>query len=172
MTVDFKLIILVFGPCLFIGLICYFSIQSMLKKQLLNQKFQLLKSNQKEGLPLRLQAYERFTLLLDRISLNKLLVRVAPVDENKEAYKHLLLATIDQEFEHNTTQQIYISDDCWNAIVSAKSTVISQLHQLGTQEAVSDAKTFREAGLKKYATTSNANQIAQSFIRNEVAELF
>jgi len=172
MTVDFNLIILVLTPCIFIGLISYFSIQSMLKKQLLNQKFQLLKSNQKEGLPLKLQAYERFTLLLDRISLNKLLVRIAPVEENKEAYKHLLIATIDQEFEHNTTQQIYISDDCWNAIVSAKSTVISQLHQLGIQEEVIDAKTFREAGLKKYAITSNANQIAQSFIRSEVAELF
>jgi len=172
MTVDFNLIILVLTPCVFIGLISYFSIQSMLKKQLLNQKFQLLKANQKEGFPIKMQAYERFTLLLDRISLNKLLVRIAPVDQNKEAYKHLLIATIDQEFEHNTTQQIYISDDCWNAIVSAKSTIISQLHQLGAQEEVEDANKFREEGLKKYASISSANQIAQSFIRSEVGELF
>ena len=172
MTVDFNLIILVISPCILIGLISYFSIQSMLKKEVLKQKYQLLKSNQKEALPLKLQAYERFTLLLDRITLNKLLIRVTPVDENKEAYKHLLIATVDQEFEHNTTQQIYISDDCWNAIVSAKSTVISQLHQLGTAEAVTNAKTFREEGLKKYASTSSANQIAQSFIRSEVGELF
>ncbi len=172
MTVDFTLVILVLAPCLFIGLISYFSIQSMLKKQLLQQKFQLIKANQKQGIPIKLQAYERFTLLLDRISLSKLLVRVAPVGDNIDAYKHLLLATIDQEFEHNTTQQIYISDDCWSAIVSAKSTVISQLHQLGEQESIKSTNQFREEGLKKYASTSSANQIAQSFIRNEVRELF
>ncbi len=172
MTVDFTLVILVLAPCLFIGLISYFSIQSMLKKQLLQQKFQLIKANQKQGIPIKLQAYERFTLLLDRISLSKLLVRVAPVGDNTDAYKHLLLATIDQEFEHNTTQQIYISDDCWSAIVSAKSTVISQLHQLGEQENIKSTNQFREEGLKKYASTSSANQIAQSFIRNEVRELF
>lgn len=172
MTIDINLIILVIAPCIFIALISYFSIQSMLKKELLKQKYQLLKANQKEILPIKLQAYERFTLLLDRISLHKLLVRVSPVDENKEAYKHLLIATIDQEMEHNTTQQIYISDDCWNAIVSAKSTVISQLHQLGSIESVTNADAFREEGLKKHATTSSANQIAQSFIRSEVGELF
>lgn len=172
MNVNFYLVVLVLAPCLFIGLMSYFSIQSMLKKQLLQQKFQLIKENQKQGLPIKMQAYERFTLLLDRISLDKLLVRVAPVDDNVEIYKHLLIATIDQEFEHNTTQQIYISDDCWKAIVSAKSTVISQLHQLGSLESVTTSTSLREEGLKKHASTSSANQIAQSFIRKEVGELF
>lgn len=172
MTVNFYLVILVLAPCVFIGIISYISIQSMLKKQLLQQKFQLIEANQKQVLPIKIQAYERFTLLLDRISLNKLLVRVAPVDDGVEAYKHLLIATIDQEFEHNTTQQIYISDECWQAIVSAKSTVISQLHQLGSLEAVTTASLLREEGLKKHTLTSSANQIAQSFIRSEVGELF
>lgn len=172
MNVNFYLVVLVLAPCLFIGLMSYFSIQSMLKKQLLQQKFQLIKENQKQGIPIKMQAYERFTLLLDRISLDKLLVRIAPVDDSTEAYKHLLIATIDQEFEHNTTQQIYVSDDCWKAIVSAKSTVISQLHQLSNSEAITSASSFREEGLKKHASTSSANQIAQSFIRKEVGELF
>ncbi len=172
MNINFNLVVLVVVPCIVVALGAYFSMQLMLKKELLKQRFEVLKGNQKEALPLKLQAYERFTLLLDRISLQKLLVRITPVDSDKEAYKHLLLATIDQEFEHNTTQQIYISDDCWKAIVSAKSTIISQLHQLGGEEAVINASSFREIGLQKFGSVSSSNQIAQSFIRTEVGELF
>ncbi len=172
MTIDFNLIALVVVPAIIVALVAHFSMQLMLKKELLKQRFEVLKGNQKEALPLKLQAYERFTLLLERISLQKLLVRITPVDSDKEAYKHLLLATLDQEFEHNTTQQIYISDDCWNAIISAKSTIISQLHQLGNEESVTNANSYREVGLQKFANVSSANQIAQSFIRSEVKELF
>lgn len=172
MTIDGYVVALVIIPCFLMGLLCYFSIQIMLRKQLLQQKFQLIKENKKQSLPNKLQAYERFTLLLDRISLDKLLVRIAPLNDDFEAYKHLLIATIEQEFEHNSTQQIYVSQQCWNTITTAKSTVISQLHQLSADGTVTDAQSFRQLGLRKHTSISSANQVAQSYIRQEVAELF
>ena len=141
----------------------------MLKKELMKQKYQLLKANQKEVMPIKLQAYERFTLLLDRVSISKLLVRVTPVSDDVTVYKNLLIATIDQEFEHNLTQQMYISEECWQAIIVAKNTVISQLHSLTPE--VSNASEYRNLGLTKFPA-EGATQLAQAFIRSEVSQLF
>ena len=171
MKVNFELVALVVLPAIIIGLICFFSIDAMLKKELMKQKYQLLKSNQKDMLPLKLQAYERVTLLLERISLSKLLVRVSPTSEDIDAYKNLLMATIDQEFEHNLTQQIYVSDDCWKAIIAAKNTVITQLHTLAADDSIKNSSEYRNLGLTKYSGETTT-QVAQSFIRNEIQQMF
>ena len=68
--------------------------------------FQLKKENQKDALPLRLQAYERMTLFLERIEPSKVLTRIAPSNSDKVDYANFVIAQIDQEFEHNLTQQI------------------------------------------------------------------
>ena len=171
MEVNFELVTLVVLPAIIVGLICFFSIDAMLKKELMKQKYQLLKSNQKDMLPLKLQAYERITLLLERISLMKLLVRVSPVSEDISAYKNLLVATIDQEFEHNLTQQIYVSDDCWKAILASKNTVITQLHALAADDSISNANEYRNLGLTKFSGETST-EIAQSFVRNEIQQMF
>ncbi len=172
MKIDIYTVILVVLPTLVIALVSYFSIQAMLKKELLKQKYNLLKTNQKEILPLKLQAYERFTLLLDRISLDKLLVRVSPSGEDKNAYKNLLIATIDQEFEHNLTQQIYISDECWKTILTAKNTMISQLHSLSVKDGVSNATDYRNEGIAQFPSSESATNVAQAYVRSEVSLLF
>lgn len=171
MDVNFTLVALSILPALIVAGICFYSINVMLKKELMKQKYQLLKANQKEVLPIKLQAYERITLLLDRISISKLLVRVGPVGDSASDYKNLLIATVDQEFEHNLTQQIYVSNECWQAIQAAKNTVITQLHSLDSAEEITTASEYRNQGLTKYAGES-ATQLAQSFIRNEVGQLF
>ena len=171
MDVNFTLVALSILPALVVAGICFYSINIMLKKELMKQKYQLLKANQKEILPIKLQAYERIVLLLDRISISKLLVRVGPVSDDTTAYKNLLIATVDQEFSHNLTQQIYVSNECWQAVEAAKNTVVTQLHSMASTEDISNAAEYRNLGLTKY-TTENATQLAQSFIRNEVSQLF
>ena len=63
---------------------------------------------QKESLPIRLQAYERLTLFLERISPQNLLKRVSPISQEVEDYKSLIIQTVEQEYEHNLSQQIYV----------------------------------------------------------------
>ena len=79
--------------------------------------------------PLRLQAYERLTLFLERITLSKLLIRVHPISDKSNDYETLLVATIEQEFEHNLAQQIYVSDDCWKVLVSCKNNTIQSIRK-------------------------------------------
>ncbi len=168
MDIDYNLVLLVVTPALIVGLLGFFAIQSMVKKETLKQKYQLLKANQKETLPLRLQAYERLTLLLDRISLDKLVVRVVPIGDDLKEYKQLLIANINQEFEHNLTQQMYVSDDCWNTILKTKQAVLAQILQ--NHEGVVSASRLREFVLTENNTETPSN-VAQSFIRNEVSDL-
>ncbi len=169
MNIDFNMVLLAFAPALVVALISFFSIKSMLQKETLKQKFQLLKSNQKEVLPLKLQAYERLTLLLDRVSLEKLVVRVQPIGDDINDYKQLLIANINQEFEHNLTQQMYVSDECWSTILKTKQVVVSQI--IKQDEDIDTATKFREITLAKNELDTPSS-VAQSFIRNEVAELF
>ena len=100
----------------------------LIKKFLDNQhKIRLIEARlqtQKDVMPLKLQAYERLTLFLERIALNNLLGRVYKQGLTVREFHMELLAIIKQEFEHNITQQIYVSPQAWHMVRSAKEDVI------------------------------------------------
>lgn len=66
--------------------------------------------------PLRLQAYERLVILCERISLPNLISRVNDPQLNARDMQYLLIENIKQEFEYNTSQQIYVSQKAWEAV--------------------------------------------------------
>lgn len=78
------------------------------------------REDRKHTLPLRLQAYERLTLFLERISPGALMFRVHKNHLTARALHAELLATVREEFEHNVTQQIYVSDRAWQQVKMAK----------------------------------------------------
>ena len=55
------------------------------------RRFMLRRENQKQALPIKLQAYERLALLLERISPTKIAIRIAPLSEDKMDYQNLLI---------------------------------------------------------------------------------
>ncbi|HSF88720.1 MAG TPA: hypothetical protein VLA46_04835 [Saprospiraceae bacterium] len=71
-------------------------------------------------LPLRLQAFERLTLLCERISLPDLVLRLKTPGTSASALRAALLLAIQQEYEHNLTQQLYISEELWSILIAAK----------------------------------------------------
>jgi hypothetical protein len=71
-------------------------------------------------LTLRLQAYERLVLLADRIALPNLVNRFNQSGLTAREMQSLLVQTIKQEFEHNITQQIYVSAEAWDAVRNLK----------------------------------------------------
>ncbi|HNE28267.1 MAG TPA: hypothetical protein PKL15_08920 [Saprospiraceae bacterium] len=75
---------------------------------------------QKVTIPLRLQAYERLTLLCDRLEITNVLLRIRMEGMTVSALKGALLLAIRQEFDHNTSQQLYVSDTLWKIITLAK----------------------------------------------------
>lgn len=83
-------------------------------------------------LPAKIQAYERLVLLADRISLPSLVARVQQPGATAKEMQQLLTQTIRQEFDHNITQQIYVSPPAWEAITNLKEQNILIINQVGS----------------------------------------
>ncbi|MBL0104246.1 MAG: hypothetical protein IPP51_11125 [Bacteroidetes bacterium] len=79
---------------------------------------------QRESLPLKLQSYERLVLFLERIAPNSILVRVHRGGMAASQLQSDLVATIRAEFEHNLSQQIYVSEQAWDEVKTAKEDMI------------------------------------------------
>jgi hypothetical protein len=106
-----------------------FATAYFLLKQHLDDKYKLaLLSYRGEGqkitLPLRLQAYERYALLCDRINLPNLIMRVRTPEMTVRDLKTVLFISINQEFEHNASMQIYISQVLWQILKIAKEDTV------------------------------------------------
>jgi hypothetical protein len=130
----------------------------------------LNKEAQKDALPLRLQAFERMTLYLERINPTKLLIRITPISSNKNDYENYIISQIEQEFEHNLSQQIYMSNDCWTIIVTAKNATIQMIRKANMSERVDSADKLREVILSDLMDKQTPSNAALSFLKNEVNE--
>lgn len=91
----------------------------------------------KERIPLitstRLRAYERLTLLLERMNPNNLLVNNSGNVETCLELQANLLATVRREFEHNSSQQIYVSEMLWDEINDARENLIQLINTCAKQ---------------------------------------
>ena len=120
---------------------------------------------------LRLQAYERFTLMLERIAVPSLLLRQPPPEDiSARAYTANLLLTIRDEVEYNVTQQIYVSDSLWNIIQQARDNV-SQLIVRAAEGAEGGAQVANRLRLMSGQQPADAIQLAQAAIRREASGL-
>jgi hypothetical protein len=134
-----------------------------------NNKFRSRNDSIKcDVLKIKLQAYERLALFLERISLTNLLTRVHPISTKKEDYQYLLTQTVVQEFEHNISQQIYVSEECWNIILTAMNSNIQYIRNCDSSNNILTADNFRELVLTKTIKDTSSTGIALSFLKNEV----
>ena len=135
------------------------------------RRYLLHKDSQKSALPIRLQAYERMALFLERIAITNLVVRVAPKSSDKQDYENLLIRTIENEFEHNLSQQIYMSDECWNIIKAAKHATIQTIRKASMSESDSADK-LREDILNATMDKQSPSATALAFVKKEISTLW
>ena len=158
-------------PAVVTGAVAFYFFRLHTKNEEGRRRFLLHKDSQKNTLPIRLQAYERMALFLERISITNLVVRVAPKSADKGAYESLLIRTIENEFEHNLSQQIYMTDECWNVIKAAKNATIQAIRKSAVSEAESADK-LREDLLSDTMEKSSPSATALSFVKKEIGELW
>lgn len=159
-------------PAIVTGIIAYYFFLNHTKTEENKLKLSLLKENQKDALPVKLQAYERMTLFLERINPSKLLLRVTSINNDKNAYVISLMNTIEQEFEHNLTQQIYISEKCWSIIIASKNATIQLIKKTSEEDTITNAQELRETILQKMINSSAPSNSALAFIKDEVSNFF
>jgi 16S rRNA C1402 (ribose-2'-O) methylase RsmI len=159
-------------PSIITGSVAYYLFKSYFKDQQNTRRWLLQKEAQKDSLPIRLEAYERMTLFLERINIVKFVVRVTPISENKNDYENYLIAQIEQEFEHNLTQQIYISNECWTMILTAKNATIQMIRVANRSEKINNADKLREVILNEMMDKQSPSLVALEYIKNEVGMLW
>ena len=105
-------------------------------------------SNRAVILPLRLQAYERLALFLERIDPNQLVLRIHTSGLTVAQEQNLLLTAIRSEFEHNLSQQIYLSDQVWAKVCDAKGDIEAIINTVAADyDKNADSREFAETVL-------------------------
>lgn len=156
-------------PAFVTGGVAYLILSRFIEQDNNEKKFNALVEKKRESLPVKLQAYERMLLFCERINPSKLLLRVNPIGDDVDNYLQLLVANIEQEYEHNMVQQLYISDDSWKAVVAAKLAIIAKLRSAADKSET--AKDLRENVLIDYSQEESPANTASSFLKQEVKKL-
>ncbi len=158
-------------PALVTGAIAFLFFREHVTNENNRRNFLLHQMHKKEILPVRLQAFERLTLFLERISAHHLLQRVPPIAPQPEAYKDLLIQTIEQEYEHNLSQQIYISESCWRMITAAKNSSIQQIRSFNVSDEIKSAQDMSPPLFESLSQAKVSPQMALALLKEEVGLL-
>jgi hypothetical protein len=116
----------------------YLTVSSFIKKDLVQKELDIKAETTKTLLPIRIQAYERMALFLERISPNNLLIRLNGRTGNVAEFQQLMLSEIREEFSHNLSQQVYMSDEAWTVVKNAMNEIVALIN-LSAKDLASDA---------------------------------
>jgi hypothetical protein len=107
----------------------YLMVRAFITKEIELKRLEVRGKSIETILPVRLQAYERITLFLERISPQNLLVRLNNPAYSARDFQKILLDEIRNEFNHNISQQVYMSEQVWNLVKNAKEDLIIQINE-------------------------------------------
>ena len=107
----------------------YLLVRNFLQRDFDKKLVELKVSNNNTVLPLRLQAYERICLLLERISPNNMLLRLSDPAYNALEFQQLIQKEIREEFNHNLSQQIYMSEEVWEKVRATVNELIAIVNE-------------------------------------------
>lgn len=161
-----------FLPTLVVGYVAYYFFRSYTQNEQDRRIHKLKKQTHEEMLSVRLQALERMTLYVERIDPGSLLVRVKPAGDDKHAYEKMLIQAIEQEFEHNLTQQLYLSSECWDAIRATKNSTITLIRRINMGEQVTTANKLREEVLTQLMENPAPSVTGIEFLKKEAKDLW
>ncbi len=150
------------------------SARMQLSKEIETFKHKMTLKNREITLPIRIQAYERMTLFCSRIELGGLIQRIEHIPSKTKDLKGLIIGTIEEEFAHNVTQQMYMSEELWNAILLAKFEAISIVKMVANEvgEEQDSLELLKGLGLQTDKQAQVGYIQAQSSIKREVSMLF
>jgi hypothetical protein len=124
--------------------------------------------------PLRFQAYERITLFLERISIESLLMRLNQPGMNSRQLHTEILTTIRNEYEHNLSQQVYMSAKAWEMVKNARAQMIKIINSAAEKTDPSlPALELNKKILENIGDYSKSpTQVAIDFLKTEIQGLF
>jgi hypothetical protein len=160
-------------PALIVFFTAWILLRNMIRNDQDKRRQEQVLQNARTVTPIKLQAYERIVLFLERISMESLLVRVSTPDMSSAQLHTALLTTIRSEFEHNLSQQIYMSPQSWEVVKNARSNTIKTINN----EAEKMPPTATGIDLSRQLLTrimeleKEPTRVAIDFLKDEVARM-
>jgi len=163
-------------PALLVAGSIFYLVQQYLEKEQQRRLIELRLETNKTTLPLRLQALERVTLLLERITPSNMLIRLGSSGQTAPDYHRLLLQEIRAEYEHNLSQQLYMSPDTWAEVKGAKEHILTVVNK--SYQGIAQPQQARGTELAKRILETLINEEADpteralTAVKREAAGLF
>jgi hypothetical protein len=126
------------------GLVLYamfLMVKSFLDKEFQQKALEARSTDRQVLLPIRLQAFERMVLFLERITPNNMLLRLNDSRYSAREFQQVLVHEVREEYNHNLSQQVYMSDESWTAVRTAMEEVIALINQ-SADELAEDARSL------------------------------
>ncbi|MBP3762669.1 MAG: hypothetical protein J6I49_02190 [Bacteroidales bacterium] len=142
------------------------------KQQLLQMKLDERRETLRAVTPVRLQAYERMALFLERISPNSLVLRCWQPGMDLKLLQGVMTKNIRDEWEHNLSQQVYLSEEAWIRIREAKEEMINLVNASAVTLNDSDDPTRLAASIFASAAQHSPVDDALHALHLELHELF
>jgi hypothetical protein len=172
---DFTQLIFFISPAILVAISVYMVLHRMIKNDEAQRNFELQKSARQITTPIRLQAYERLLLFLERISPDSLVVRTHQSNMSSQDLHLALLTVVREEFEHNLSQQLYISIDAWAAVKVAKESISMHINESAAKiNGESPAIELARLIVESYVGEGKSNLIsaASILLKNEAKKIF
>ncbi|NBB19985.1 hypothetical protein GVN20_11535 [Runella sp. CRIBMP] len=152
----------------------YLTVTAFLKKQFVEKQLENRSKKLEITLPIRLQAYERMCLFLERISPNNLIVRLNGSATQAIEFQQILMHEVREEFNHNLSQQVYMSHEAWEKIRGAQQEVITLINQAASEVAPDAPPLDLAKKIFEKIIQENRNPTASAlkFVKEEIQQEF
>lgn len=150
----------------------YVVMRKMFNQEDERRSFEVRRANRDVVLPVRLRAYERIVIFLERTTPESILVRFNFDNLNVVQLQQMLIKAVRDEYEHNISQQIYVSKEAWSLVANARESIVQLINTCAAQIAPqAPAMELAQALLATYASADNTpTQLAINYINSEVKQ--
>jgi hypothetical protein len=152
----------------------YLVVKTFLNKEFEKHLVSLKLKNNELIIPARMQAYERVCLLLERISPHSLVLRLNEPSFNSAQLQHLLVSSIREEYNHNLSQQVYMSDQAWQLVKVSVEEIIGIINS-SAQAVEPEARSIelvKHIFEKLVQKNEDPCQKAIKFVKHEIQQIF
>ena len=160
-------------PALCVLLATWLIMRQFYKAEAEKRLWELKRLAQKEISPVRLRAYERLALLLERTTPEHMLLELNLGEMTILQVQQHLVRTIRMEYEHNASQQVYVSEEVWGMVLNSKEQIVVFVNTIAQQlPPESTALDYAKTLITAYATNGDTpNELALQALKKEAQTL-
>ena len=161
-------------PAFCVLLATWITMHKFYKSEADKRLWELKRLSQKEISPLRMRAYERLALLLERTTPEHMLIDLNLAEMTPLQVQAHLMHTIRQEYDHNLSQQVYVSEQAWEVVKNAKESIVQLINACAAQvDPQGPSSDLANAILTTYQNSNAApTMVAISCLKTELKTYF